>query len=162
MTKLPTIITIDMFKNIFFIGNESGTIFDYKNQNMGILFFSLFENENITLGFENISFENFQIKEFRNNNANEIISIHPYITYFHVIFNRCSFKNNYSTAFSLITKNSKSKINIDEPTIKFQDCGFYDNPGDISINFNNTTFVSNSGLIFSHYSNIIFDTCNYS
>jgi len=103
-------IDINLYSNITFIGNENGTIFDYKEGRKGV--FGIYINKENYLKFENIIFENFST-----NGQNNLLLfyIETYADKYNIEFNNCTFRNNKDQLISIISKfnsNMESRITM--------------------------------------------------
>ncbi|OUM63852.1 hypothetical protein PIROE2DRAFT_9521 [Piromyces sp. E2] len=150
-------------KNIYFIGNKNGTIFDFKSGKGGSFFINGINANSIKI--ENIIF----------NNYNQRGQNHMYLFAINVIYdttvyiNNCTFQNN---DFELIGINTWSnKIKESEPRIIINNCNFYKNSVQLFytyntgysyklIKFSNCKFIDNGGLFNSFMFEYIFENCN--
>jgi len=106
MTEMGFNVGIYVNYDITFIGNSNVTIFDYKNERMGLFHFIYHQNSNITITIENIIFDNagseianvdiFKINFNTNNNK--------------IIFNNCIFRNNYLPILNLEENNNYNSL----------------------------------------------------
>jgi len=117
MTEIGYSIDITVNSDINFIGNSKGTLFDYKNKKKGTFNFNISQNSTIT--FENIIFDNA-------GSGLDSVSI-IYISFNsknnNVIFNNCTFQNNYLTILNIQSDYVTKNINI----VLFNHCKFFNN-----------------------------------
>ncbi|ORX56012.1 hypothetical protein BCR36DRAFT_175691 [Piromyces finnis] len=173
MSTLPYYsIDITMASNISLIGNKNGTIFDYKNNYKGAMFFNFIEDKTqYKLEMKNLIFKNYEYHG-RFQSGVRCISILSIFKDFHISINNCTFINGKSPYISLIN-DFFIKETVTEPQMKFNNCNFFNNKGRIMevhhkeeykyssiynnsiIKFNECNFTDNSGLIYSHNSKFI-------
>lgn len=119
MQYLGYSMSISVDTNISFIGNENKTVFDYKNDSQGRLFFTF--NTNKIVNINNIIIENFTTNGIGLDGVQAFTTLSYTSNSLKFIFNNCIFRNNGSKIIHYEIKNS---IIQTEPQFIFNDCDF--------------------------------------
>jgi len=123
MTLLPFSIPMTVNTNVIFLGNENGTVFDYKNNFRGVFDFTFIKYANLcTIKIQNIIFENFSTN-FVEYTGVQTFYIKSYIHDFQLIYTNCTFRNNKYSLFHMdIFYESKNYEKF--PQIVMENCNF--------------------------------------
>jgi len=123
MSKLSQSFEFPIMTNIKLIGNNNGTVFDYKNKYRGIFNLKFAQNKNETIIFENIIFNNLLDESGPSYEIN-IFFIEASSDNFNLIFNNCLFQYNHGCILRTESKCVKSSRTDDSAPIIFNNCNF--------------------------------------
>ncbi|ORY28851.1 hypothetical protein LY90DRAFT_674031 [Neocallimastix californiae] len=124
---------ISIESNISFIGNEKGTVFDYKGDSRGTfeLNFHNVHGYGKTIKFNNIVFKNYYANT-KVISGVQIIQINSFSLNFFVILNNCIFQNNFNKIIyvnlEILNKSLKTDLKI-ENDVLIQSSAFYSTKG---------------------------------
>ncbi|OUM62489.1 hypothetical protein PIROE2DRAFT_11179 [Piromyces sp. E2] len=168
MSKLPHYIDVTVSTNIFIIGNENGTVFDYKGNYQGRVIFNFSSNKEYKIIYENIIIENY----FADKKGLNIINMDSNFNKFYFEVNNCTFHNNMSSIFrfglntspqenpnikilinnSRFFKNYKGIFYLNNHNVFIDDIN-----NSLQIHVNNCTFIENNGIFMSRNSHIVLE-----
>jgi len=126
MTFLGYVTDLNVSTNLYFIGNQNGTTFDYCNSKLGVLHIRMNNNNNnnnnkeTTIIFKNIIFENFNDRDNLYTQHLRIMDIFQEPKKY-IIFENCTFQNNKQDLLSFHAANTKV---LDDFYIQFNNCSF--------------------------------------
>jgi len=122
MTLLDYAQLFTINRNLTFMGNENGTVFDFKNKSKGIfrLNYNLSVEQLYTVTFENIIFKNYDPQ------GQYIFAVEVTIAFdkikSHVEFNNCTFEDNDA---EIVLHKTVCSTQIQQiPQIEFNKCNF--------------------------------------
>jgi len=122
MTKFPYLIDIISLTDISLIGNSNGTVFDFKNDRIGLIKIT-HDGNGETIVIKNIIFKNFFNKEFiRTKSELSLINLTSPSDNFFFVLSNCTIQNSYHCIMYFDVTTSISTH--DNPSIVIENCNF--------------------------------------
>ncbi|ORX49040.1 hypothetical protein BCR36DRAFT_413035 [Piromyces finnis] len=176
MSKYPNFdISVVVLSNITFLGNNNGTVFDYKWDKKGPFSIGFYNVSGKIVKFENLIIKNFYPKGQNNKFMTRFSAKNDN---FQVVYNNCTFTDN---KYSLITVTFPSDEKTqEEPQLTMINCKFYNNSDRIistyhihesrepdlykcsTIKIINCIFINNNYIFLSNLSHFIFENSYFS